>query len=346
MPKNYPAIMMPLKLWIYKIAIPGGIPKFPEPWYHYWGITTEEEPMDRISLHPIEPKSNHKFEEIRKLVPFERWKIYIEQLPTITNNKMIEIFKLATEEIRRIARDNTFRGSHGLNASVGGEHRWISSYLQTEGKVYGYWREPGSGSGVRWVYFESNPNTWRYNNQVLGFSIKNQDLRILAKILRSMNLFDLVNPILWQKSLQINDTYRLKMTGAIYHYLGGYSIIMTRDKNMKQGFIFRYTKRGITAGNPSLLLQRLIDHSDFDIKEIFFDFQYFIYCATAALMGHYDLDHKVIKNTFMTEKQFNDRYNFTLDDIEEAIAFLKEVEYQQQFILKGQKVLQPKTINT
>lgn len=318
-------------MYWYKINIPfyGNI-------YIYIGITVGDPEIRIFEQHPYEEKEkNQRFKYIIENVSPDLWEAEAWEVPIIYGNCYKDVSRLCDIEKAKIAEYDSYEGPFGLNASPGGEHPWINCW----GLM------PGMNSGARGIFFDDCQTTWTYKNKRLNIKIINSDLRILARMLESMDLLDIIDPVLWKKSLEISDTYRPKIK-RMAKYLGAHNICIETNK-AKQGFNFALYKRGIRKRNvkPSYLLQRLIDDPEINLKNVFFDFQYFMYCATAALMGYFDLDQKLVIG-WMSEEDFRQRHEFSLDKIDYAIYFLQQAEAQQKLILKERKLLQPKIINT
>lgn len=135
--------------------------------------------------------------------------------------------------------------------------------------------------------------------------------------------------------------------------LGAYWTIIKKQPGAKNNINFVYQINrthtpyfAITSTKASTFLKKMNDHPDVSLDKIFYDFQHFMYCATAATLGYYDLDQKKVRPNFQSEKEYNNCYTWSLDRIQDAINALKVAETLQQVILDRGKLLQPKTINT
>lgn len=134
--------------------------------------------------------------------------------------------------------------------------------------------------------------------------------------------------------------------------LGAYHVIIRKRQSPNRQFEFTYQRYNthtpyfsVNASKPSDFLQRMIDNPNVNIHQVFYDFQYFMYCAVGAINGYYDFDQKTIQKDADFRNFFDNSCLFTLDRIDDAIRFLKVLE-DQLVIQKGQKVLIPKDLNT
>lgn len=326
------------KMWGYLIRIPGLLPTMPLEYYYYIGITTQYDPMVRIKKHVSEDKHNPPFEEIRKLVPFDLWDITIFEIPIIGNDGNENIKRLTQWEKDNIAEYDTFHAEYGLNMTPGGEDPFDGS------------KPIGWATGIAYTYWSNNVQSWVYDN-VIHPVVMNKDLRILSSITeelsKEIDVPHIIDPKKANYYFNLSDSYRYNVKKK-RNIFGAKQINMQKTPRCHGGYCFAWTRRvnGVKKQNKrskgSTFLQVLKEEAD--LQEMFFNFNIFMYKAIAAQLGYFDLDQKIVQPTFITQDQFNTCYNFTLDQIDAAIDFLKVIE--AGVIPEPIKVLLPQTLNT
>lgn len=324
------------KMWWYIIKIPGLLFDMPLPWYYYIGITTQDDPMIRIKQHVTENKCNPAFEYIREHVPFDLWEIEFFELPIIGSNGEQNLNRLRQKEIDMIAKYDTFHGEYGLNATPGGEDPFVGLH------------PIGWATGFAYTSWDNTRQAWRYNNGV-HLEKLNKDLRILnystEGLSQEIGVQHVIDPEKANYYLALSDSYinNIKLRRNIF----GFKQVSVIKKG-QNNFVFRWQRR--EQGKKIFTSRKL--SSDFlkiliakaDLEKICFNLNLFVYKAAAVNLGFFDFDQKMVQPTFITEDQFNARYNFTLDQITEAISFLQGIEAG---VIPDQiKVLLPKDLNT
>lgn len=326
------------KMWGYMIKIPGWLPTMPLPWYIYIGITTQFDPMTRIKKHPYEYKSNPPFEEIRKLVPFDLWEITIFEIPIIGSDGEQNIERLKQWEKETIVKYDTFHAEYGLNMTPGGEDPFDGN------------RPIGWATGIAYTGWDNGRQTWVYKNYVHP-AIADKNLKVLnmrsEKLSQEIGVTHIVDPDKAAYYINLSDSYanNIKLK---YHIFGAKQVSMRVASRYKKGFCFAWQRwennkvKYNCRTTASAFLQLLKENAD--LNDIFFNFNTFMYKASAAYLGYFDLDQKTVDPTFVTQDQFNTYYNFTLDQIDAAMDFLKGIE--AGVIPEPIKVLLPQTLNT
>lgn len=324
------------KMWGYIIKIPGLLFDMPLPWYYYIGITTQFDPMVRVKQHAFEYKNNPAFEHIRKYVPFDQWEIEFFELPIIGINGEENIHRLKQWEIDMIAKYNTFHGEHGLNATLGGEDPFTGSH------------PIGWATGFAYTCWDNGKQAWRYGNGVHSEKY-NKNLRVLnystEGLSQEIGVQHVIDPKKANYYLALSDSYlnNIKVRRNIFGF-NQVSVIRVGQNS----FTFRWQRREqgkrkkTSRKLSSEFLKILI--AEADLEKICFNLNLFVYKATAVNLGFFDFDQKMVQPTFITEDQFNARYNFTLDQVTEAVSFLQGIEAG---VIPDQiKVLLPKDLNT
>lgn len=321
------------KMWWYIIKIPGGIPGYPLDYYYYIGITTADDPMGRIKRHVTEVKNNKEFEELRELVPFDLWEIEYFEVPIKGDDGDANIDRLTTIEVMIIAKYDTFLGEHGLNATPGGEDPFTGAL------------PPGHSSGVYYVYYSNTHDHWAYDDGT--YIICRYNLRDLQRILEANNMFHKINDTLWQESLKFNDS-RLNHISHSYGYLGAHNVSVNKSVTSRQRWCLKYqcringVKYAWSRNSPADFLENLKNNPEIDEHEKLYDPNRFAYCCIALIQNKWDFKKRQPIDSFMTEETFREKHNFSRDKIDELIEFLRVAEV----LRKGQKVIQPQTINT
>lgn len=310
----------------------------PLEYYYYIGITTQYDPMIRIKQHVYEDKSNSSFEEIRKLVPFDLWEITIFEIPIIGDNGEQNIERLKQWEKKTIAKYDTFHAEYGLNMTSGGEDPFDGS------------QPIGWATGIAYTYWSDRVQSWGYDNAIHP-TVMNKDLRILSaeteELSKEIGVPHIIDPKKANYYFDLSDSYRYNVKSKC-NIFGAKQISIRIQPSCKKGFTFMWQrqengrKKFNCRTTASAFLQLL--QEDADLNNIFFNFNTFIYKASAVHLGYFDFDQKTVYPTFITQDQFNTYYNFTLDQIGAAIDFLKVIE--AGVIPEPIKVLLPQTLNT
>lgn len=326
------------KMWGYIIKIPGNLPTMPLPWYYYIGITTQFDPMARIRQHPYEYKRNPPFEEIRKFVPFDLWEITIFEIPIIGSDGEQNIERLKQWEKETIAKYDTFHAEYGLNATPGGED------------PFDVGRPIGWATGIAYTGWDNRGQTWIYDNSVHP-RIADKDLNILSmrseKLSQEIGITHIIDPDKAAYYINLSNSYANNIQ-LKNHVFGAKQISVIKSSRYKKGFAFTWQRRenGKKKINgriaASAFLQLLKENADLD--DIFFNFNTFVYKSSAVHLGYFDFDQKTVAPTFITQDQFNTYYNFTVDQVDAAMEFLKVIE--AGVIPEPIKVLLPQTLNT
>lgn len=326
--------------WIYFAkCYPKNLIQFPLDLYLYIGQTLY--PDNRPEQHMTEDKNNWKFVLLRSLTCTNDWVFLF--IPIIREKN--ESFKNYMNRVgiieKHIIRDfqtNYLKygaNSYGLNASDGGEHPANGGY---RGSI------PGETTGVKNIVYSATEKRYRYKKRNDIYSSKN--LFLVYLYAKSIGEEDIIidKNIFWNnvKNWWNNDIYN---TQYFSDYLGIKNVSVKRNNQTVRGFetLSQQTKeRKMIIKSRTLFSKFLQLYKDgvLDIDNIYC-LDFFIWNAKLILEGKFDIKNSRPNVFYADFFEFRKIHHFTVDNLDAAIIFLKEIEVMTDISIPvGQQRLQ------
>lgn len=335
--------------WIYLAkCYPKNLPQFSLSLYLYIGQTLR--PDIRSEQHMIEDKSNPKFEQLRSLTTVDDWEfVFLPVLKRFGENFKNYMNRTGIDEKQQIREfeTNYFRygwDTYGLNASDGGEHPSNGGY-----RTY----IPGETTGLKHCSYKKKrkvyiygKNTWENGQYICRsefFSNKNPFLVFLYMEVNGEKDFIVDEKKFWNNvwkywtqeiyNSQCTGNFGIKSVSVLYSTKVRYNCVIRYRKNTK--------KEKITCNRVSFVsFLELYRDGVLPIEDIY-NLDFYIWNAKLVYEGNFDIKNGRPLLFYDDFLKFRKIHHFTVDDLQPAIDFLKEIEECTKFYLpKGQQQLQ------
>lgn len=338
-------------VWLYlHICRPYNIVNFSLDVYMYGGQTIY--PNERQLEHFEEPKKNPKYAEMLELVPIEYWEFYAWPIFRRDDETDEQYYIRAALEERKLIRDlqlcyrtSEYDSPHGLNASTGGESSLNSGY-----KTF----IPGETTGLKYISYRKDEKNYRYTKCIWQNGkctsckqiFKNKNPFIVYLYAKSLGEKDIIvnKDLFWSnvKKWWNTDIYNVRYHRA---YCGIKRVSIRKAPSTKRKFLIVYNTR--VEGKPftmactlfSKFLQ-LYQDGVLDINDIFC-LDFFCWNAKLVLEGKFDIRNSRPDIFYTDFFEFRKIHHFTVDNLNAAIVFLKEIEAMTDISIPvGQQRLQ------
>ena len=322
-------------VWLYlHICRPVNFVNFPLDMYIYGGQTIR--PDDRQFEHFVEEKRNPKYAEMLKLVPIEYWEFiawpifrYDGETDSQYYNRVALLEQKLIRDLQLCYCTSEYDSPHGLNASIGGESPLNDGYRCNI---------PGKTTGVKNLTYETMRNTYRYaksfwrNNKIITkelFRNKNPFLVYLYMESYGEEDFIIDENIFWNrvKKWWNDDIYNARFCRD---YLGIKGVSIRKQNNTVRGFFVSWQHKE----GKKILSKSRVSFSNFlqlyqdgilDVNDIYC-LDFFIWNAKLILEGKFDIKNSRPNVFYDDFFEFRKIRHFTVDNLKEAIEFLKVLE--------------------